>query len=298
MSGISLKNKNFIDGMRLFEEDRKVDPDFIIETLKEAIAKTYQKHIDAPEAMVRVVIEKNEMHVYHQLIVVDDETETFDETLDILYSEAIKINPDAKIGYIIEEEVDFKEIGRTSINVAKQMLKQRIKEYEKQRVYDEYKDKEYDLISGIIKTIEEKFILVDIKNTIGILLKSEQIPGEQYREGQSIRCIIKEVSKNSKGSQVVLSRADAMFVKRLFEKEVPEIAQGLVEIKAIARDAGERTKMAVYSKNDDVDAIGACIGPRGTRVQAVIGEIKGEKIDVFEWNDDIGELVKNALAPA
>ena len=298
MSGISLKNKNFIDGMRLFEEDRKVDPEFIIETLKEAIAKTYQKHIDAPEAMVRVTIEKNEMHVYHQLIVVDDETETFDETLDILYSEAVKINPDCKVGDIIEEEVDFKEIGRTSINVAKQMLKQRIKEYEKQRVYDEYKDKEFDLISGIIKTIEEKFILVDIKNTIGILLKSEQIPGEQYREGQSIRCIIKEVSKNSKGSQVVLSRADAMFVKRLFEKEVPEIAQGLVEIKAIARDAGERTKMAVYSKNDDVDAIGACIGPRGTRVQAVIGEIKGEKVDVFEWNDDIGELVKNALAPA
>ncbi|MBR6233822.1 MAG: transcription termination/antitermination protein NusA [Erysipelotrichaceae bacterium] len=293
-----MKNKNFIDGMRLFEEDRKVDPDFIIETLKEAIAKTYQKHIDAPEAMVRVTIERNEMHVYHQLIVVDDDTETFDETLDILYSEAIKINPDCKVGDIIEEEVDFKEIGRTSINVAKQMLKQRIKEYEKQRVYDEYKDKEFDLISGIIKTIEEKFILVDIKNTIGILLKSEQIPGEQYKEGQSIRCIIKEVSKNSKGSQVVLSRADAMFVKRLFEKEVPEIAQGLVEIKAIARDAGERTKMAVYSKNDDVDAIGACIGPRGTRVQAVIGEIKGEKIDVFEWNDDIGELVKNALAPA
>ena len=298
MSGISLKNKNFIDGMRLFEEDRKVDPEFVLDTLKEAIAKTYQKHIDAPEAMVRVVIEKNEMHVYHQLMVVDDDTETFDETLDILLSEAQKLNPEAKAGDIIEEEVDFNEIGRTSINVAKQMLKQRIKEYEKQRVYDEYKDKEYDLISGIIKTIEDKFILVDIKNTIGILLKSEQIPGEQYREGQSIRCVIKEVSKNSKGSQVVLSRADAIFVKRLFEKEVPEIAQGLVEIKAIAREAGERTKMAVYSRNDDVDAIGACIGPRGSRVQAVIGEIKGEKVDVFEWNDDIGELVKNALAPA
>ena len=298
MSGISLKNKNFIDGMRLFEEDRKVDPEFVMETLKEAIAKTYQKHIDAPEAVVRVDIVKNELHVYHQLIVVDDETETFDETLDILLSDAKELNPDAKVGDIIEQEVDFKEIGRTSINVAKQMLKQRIKEYEKQRVYDEYKDKEYDLISGIIKTVEDKFILVDIKNTIGILLKSEQIPGETYREGQTVRCIIKEVSKNTKGSQVVLSRADAIFVKRLFEREVPEIAQGLVEIKAIAREAGERTKMAVYSKNDDVDAIGACIGPRGTRVQAVIGEIKGEKVDVFEWNDDIGELVKNALAPA
>ena len=298
MAGISLKNKNFIDGMRLFEEDRKVDPEFVIETLKEAIAKTYQKHIDAPEAKVRVQIEKNEMKVFHQLEVVDDESETFDETLDILLEEAKKLNPEAKIGDIIEEEVDFNEIGRTSINVAKQMLKQKIKEYEKQRVYDEYKDKEYDLISGIIKTVEDKFILVDIKSTIGILLKSEQIPGETYREGQTVRCIIKEVSKSSKGSQVVLSRADAIFVKRLFEKEVPEIAQGLVEIKAIAREAGERTKMAVYTKNDDVDAIGACIGPRGSRVQAVIGEVKGEKIDVFEWNEDIGELVKNALAPA
>ncbi len=298
MSGISLKSKNFVDGMRLFEEDRKVDPEFVLETLKEAIIKTYQKHIDAPEAQVRVEIEKNELHVYHQLDVVDDDSDTFDETLDILYSEAVKLNPDVKIGDKIEEEVNFNEIGRTSINVAKQMLKQRIKEYEKQRVYDEYKDKEYDLISGIIKTVEDKFVLVDIKNTIGILLKSEQIPGEVYREGQTIKCVIKEVSKNSKGSQVVLSRADAMFVKRLFEKEVPEIAQGLIEIKAIAREAGERTKMAVYSKNDDIDAIGACIGPRGTRVQAVIGEVKGEKIDVFEWNDDIGELVKNALAPA
>ncbi|MDO5332058.1 MAG: transcription termination factor NusA, partial [Bacillota bacterium] len=298
MSGISLKNKNFIDGMRLFEEDRKVDSEFIIETLKEAIAKTYQKHIDAPEAKVRVVIEKNELHVFHQLDVVDDETDSFDETLDILLSEAKNENPEAKIGDIIEHEVDFNEIGRSAINVAKQMLKQRIKEYEKQRVYDEYKDKEFDLISGIIKTVEDKFILVDIKNTIGILLKSEQIPGETYREGQTVKCIIKEVSKNSKGSQVVLSRGDAIFVKRLFEKEVPEIAQGLVEIKAIAREAGERTKMAVYSKNDDVDAIGSCIGPRGSRVQAVITEVKGEKIDVFEWNDDIGELVKNALAPA
>ena len=299
MSGISLKNnENFNEGMRLFEEERKIDPEFVIETLKEAVVKTYQKHIDAPAAKVRVDFDGKEMHVFHELEVVDDDSDTFDETLDILYSEAIKLDPEAKVGDTIEREFDFSEIGRTSINVAKQMLKQRIKEYEKQRVYDEYKDKEYDLISGIIKTVEEKFVLVDIKNTIGILLKSEQIPGEVYREGNSIKTVIKEVSKNSKGSQVVLSRADAMFVKRLFEKEVPEIQQGIVEIKAIAREAGERTKMAVFSRNDDVDPIGACIGPRGTRVQAVIGEVKGEKIDVFEWNDDIGELVKNALAPA
>ena len=298
MSGINLKSKAFLDSLRLFEEDRKIDPEFIIDVLKEAITKTYQKHIDAPEAKVRIEVTPKEMKIYHILEVVDDDSDTFDETLDILESDAKLINPDAKIGDSIEKEVDFSEIGRTSVNVAKQMLKQKIKEFEKQRVYDEYKDKEFELISGIVKTVEDKYVLVDIKNTIGILLKSEQIPGEVYREGQSIRCIIKEVNRNSKGSQVALSRADAMFVKRLFEKEVPEIQQGIVEIKAIAREAGERTKMAVYSRNDDVDPIGACIGPRGSRVQAVISEVKGEKIDVFQWNDDIGELVKNSLSPA
>ncbi len=298
MSGISLKNKDFIDGMRIFEDDRKIDHEFVLETLKEAIVKTYQKHIDAPAAIVRVEIDGKEMKIFHDLTVVEDESDKFDETLDIELSEALKINPEAKIGDVITREVNFNEIGRTSISVAKNMLKQKIKEYEKQRVYDEYKDKEYDLISGIIKTVEDKFVLVDIKNTIGILLKSEQIPGEIYREGMQIKAIIKEVSKNSKGSQVVLSRADAMFVKRLFEKEVPEIQQGIIEIKAIAREAGERTKMAVYSRNEEVDPIGACIGPRGSRVQAVISEVKGEKIDVFEWNDNIGELVKNALSPA
>ena len=299
MNGVNLKNnKNFLEGMRLFEEDRKIPAEFVIETLKEAIVKTYQNHVDAPAAKVRVEIDSKGIQAYHELLVVDDDSDTFDDTLDILYSEAVKIKPDVKVGDVIEEEINFGAISRTSINVAKQMLKQKTKEFDKQRVYDEYKDKEYDLISGIIKTVEEKFVLVDIKNTIGILLKNDQIPNEVYKEGNPIKAIIKEVSKNSKGSQVVLSRADAKFVERLFEKEVPEIQQGLVEIKAIAREAGERTKMAVYSRNEDVDAIGACIGPRGTRVQAVIGEVKGEKIDVFEWNDDIGELVKNALAPA
>lgn len=298
MSGINLKSKDFIEGMRVFEDDRKISSDFILEVLKEAIVKTYQKHIDAPAAVVRVEVEPKEMKIYHDLTVVDNDSDKYDETLDIFYDDAILINKDAKIGDVISKEVDFNEIGRSSISVAKNMLKQKVKEYEKQRVYDEYKDKVYDLITGVIKTVEEKFVLVDIKNTIGILLKNEQIPGEVYRENQQIKAVIKEVSKNSKGSQVSLSRADAMFIKRLFEKEVPEIAQGIVEIRAVAREAGERTKMAVYTRNEDIDPIGSCIGPRGARVQAVIQEIKGEKIDIFEWNDDIGELVKNALSPA
>ena len=299
MSGINLKSKSFLDGLRLYEEDHKIDPEFVIDVLKEAVLRTYQKHIDAPDAKIRVDISNGrEMKIYHILSVVPDDFDTYDETLDIFYSDAQKINPNIKVGDEIEKEVDFNEIGRSSINVTKQMLKQKIKEFEKQRVFDEYKDKEFELVSGIVKTIDEKYVLVDLKTTIGILFKNEMLPTDVLKEGQSVRVVIKQVNKNSKGSQVILSRTNEMFVKRLFEKEVPEIQQGIVEIRAIAREAGERTKIAVYSKNDDVDPIGACIGPHGSRIQSVIMELKNEKIDVFEWNEDVGELIKNSLAPA
>ena len=299
MSGINLKSKSFLDGLRLYEEDHKIDPEFVVEVLKEAVLKTYQKHIDAPDAKVRVDISNGrEMKIYHILSVVPDDFDTYDETLDIFLSDAQRINPNIKVGDEIEKEVDFAEIGRSSINVTKQMLKQKIKEYEKQRVFDEYKDKEFELVSGIVKTVDEKYVLVDLKTTIGILFKNEMLATDVLKEGQSVRVVIKQVNKNSKGSQVILSRTNEMFVKRLFEKEVPEIQQGIVEIRAIAREAGERTKIAVYSKNDDVDPIGACIGPHGSRIQSVIVELKNEKIDVFEWNDDVGELIKNSLAPA
>ena len=299
MSGINLKKKEFLDGLRLYEEDHKIDPEYVVEVLKEAVLKTYQKHIDAPDAKVRVDISNGrEMKIYHILSVVPDDFDTYDETLDIFLSDAQKINPNIKVGDEIEKEVDFSEISRSSINVTKQMLKQKIKEFEKQRVFDEYKDKEFELVSGIVKTIDEKYVLVDLKTTIGILFKNEMLPTDVLKEGQSVRVVIKQVNKNSKGSQGILSITNEMFVKRLFEKEVPEIQQGIVEVRAIAREAGERTKIAVYSKNDDVDPIGACIGPHGSRIQSVIVELKNEKIDVFEWNDDVGELIKNSLAPA
>ena len=150
----------------------------------------------------------------------------------------------------------------------------------------------------MIESVEEKFVVVNLGKTMALMPRAAQIPGERYVEGQSIRVVITECNKDTKGAQVLVSRSDAKLVKRLFEKEVPEIYQGVVEIKAIAREAGERTKMAVWSNNPDVDAIGACIGPRGSRVQVVIDELKGEKIDIFEWSDNISELIKNALAPA
>ena len=292
------EDKSFLEGLKLYEDDHKIEPEFIFSALEEVAIKTYRNYIDAPDAKVRVAFKDNVMHVFHQFDVIEDNVEIYDETLEMHLKDTKDINPDAKVGDIVEVEVDFSTLGRNSINMFKQLLKQKTKDYERKRVYEEYKDRVSDMITGIIKTVEDKCILIDIKNTIGVMVKNEQIPGEQYREGQSIKVIIKKVSDETKGSQVSLSRADEMFIRRLFEKAVPEIAQGIVEIKAIAREAGERTKMAVYSRNEDIDPIGACIGPRGSRVQEVISEVRGEQIDVFEWNDDIGELVKNALTPA
>lgn len=151
---------------------------------------------------------------------------------------------------------------------------------------------------GTIESVEEKFCVVNIGKTLALMPKNQQIPGEHYQEGAMIRVVIIEVNKETKGAQVLVSRGDATLVKRLFEKEVPEIFQGIIEIKAIAREAGERTKMAVYSHNENIDPIGACIGPRGQRVQVIIDELGGEKIDIFEWSEDVTELIKNALSPA
>lgn len=177
-------------------------------------------------------------------------------------------------------------------------MKQKIREAEKQIVYEEYCDKVEEMITGTIETVEEKFCIVNIGKTLAMMPKNQQMPNEKYREGERIRVVIIEVNKETKGAQVLVSRADATLVKRLFEKEVPEIYQGIIEIKAIAREAGERTKMAVYSHNENIDPIGACIGPRGQRVQVVIDELHGEKIDIFEWSEDVSELIKNALSPA
>ncbi|MGL5978018.1 MAG: transcription termination factor NusA, partial [Erysipelotrichaceae bacterium] len=209
-----------------------------------------------------------------------------------------KIRQSYELGDLVEEEVDIRSFGRAAVILAKNVMKQKIREAEKMAIYEEYIDKLDDLVFGTVETVEEKFALVNIGKTIALMPRVAQIPGETYREGQTIRVVVSEVNKETKGAQVLVSRADANLVKRLFEKEVPEIYQGIIEIKAIAREAGERTKMAVYSRNENVDPIGACIGPRGARVQVVIDELQGEKIDIFEWSDDVTELIKNALAPA
>lgn len=290
--------KDLLKAMQSIEDDRKVSKDIVIDALKEALAKAYRKHIDIPDVLVRVDINEKsgDIKVYQQYNIVK---EVEDDELEISLDEAKLINPNSQEGELFDKEVSIANLGRAAALLAKNVMKQKIREAEKQAVYDEYIDLLDEMVFGLVESVEEKFVVVNLGKTMAIMPRAAQMPNEMYRDGQNIRVLITECNNQTKGgAQVLVSRADANLVRRLFEKEVPEIYDGIVEIKAIAREAGERTKMAVYSSNPDVDPIGACIGPRGSRVQIIIDELKGEKIDIFEWSDNIQELIKNALAPA
>ena len=291
-----MNSNNFVKAIESIENDRNIRKEIVIDALKEALTKAFRKQAESPDALVRVDIDDQGNISMVQLYKVVENVE-FDE-LEISLEEARNFNQNLNLDDYYEEEIDVDELGRAAALIAKNVLKQKIREAEKQAIYDEYIDKLDEMVLGSIESVEEKFIVVNLGKTLAIMPKAAQNPNDHYYEGQKIRVVITEVNKDTKGAQVLVSRSDARLVRRLFEKEVPEIFTGTVEIKAIAREAGERTKMAVYSKNPDVYPIGACIGPRGTRVQEVIEELHGEKIDIFEWSDNIEELIKNALAPA
>lgn len=302
---MKLKVENLTKALQGIEADRQLSKDIVEEALKEALKKAYQKHIginDAGvidvtgrESFVRVEIVKGIIHIYHERVVVN---EVEDSELQISLEDAKTINPNASLGDIIDEEADFKTFDRAAVVLAKNVMKQKIREAEKTQVYEEYCDKVDEMVFGTVETVEEKFVIVNIGKTFAVMKKSQQIPTEVYKEGQKILVVITEVNKETKGAQVLVSRATPVFVRRLFEREVPEIYNGIIEIKAIARDPGERCKIAVYSHNENIDPIGACIGPRGSRVQTIINELNGEKIDIFEWSDNISELISNALSPS
>ena len=292
-----MKLNDFMTAMQAIESDRQLSKEIVVDALQEALSKAFRKHIEIPDALVRVAVddENGEIKVFQQRAVVET---VEDDELEISLNDAKRINEALELGDVVEEEVNIADFGRAAVILAKNVMKQKIREAEKLAVYEEYCDKVEEMIFGTVESVEEKFCVVNIGKTLAIMPKNQQIPNETYREGSMIRVVISEVNKETKGAQVLVSRADATLVKRLFEKEVPEIYQGIIEIKAIAREAGERTKMAVYSHNENIDPIGACIGPRGPRVQVIIDELKGEKIDIFEWSDDVSELIKNALSPA
>ncbi len=294
---MELRYKDMIKALNSIEDERKIPESVVLDALKEAMAKAYKKDAELSDINVEAEInDKKQTIDIFQIYNIVEEVE--DDELEISLEEARELQKDAELGGTIRRKVEITEMSRAAATLARNVMRQKIREAEKVAVYNEYIDQKDEMVLGVVESVKDKFTLVNLGKTVAMMPRSAEIPGERLVEGQRLRVVITEVNKDTKGSQVLVSRADPMLVRRLFEKEVPEIFQGTIEIKAIAREAGERTKMAVLSHNPDVDPIGACIGQRGARVQEIIDELHGEKIDIFQWNDDITQLVKNALAPA
>ena len=327
-----MDQKQFLSAMSEIAEEKGIAQDQIIETLEMAIAAAYKKDYGKKGQNIKVKFDTKtgEIHVYQVFLVVDetmlrpieegeaeiDEMEkdessfALDETSEdkkirfnpykhMMIDEAKKIKKDAKINDEIQIKLEaHTDFGRIAAQTAKQVIIQRLREAERDVVYNEYKGKEGEVVSAIIQRIEGRNVFMDIGKTSGVLFPEEQVPSERLFIGQRLRVYILKVDKAAKGPVIILSRVYPKLVSRLFAIEVPEISTGAVQIKSIAREPGSRTKIAVYSEEEGVDPVGSCVGQKGSRVQTVISELGGEKIDIIEWNEDIVKYIANALSPA
>lgn len=287
----------FMEALNLLIEEKGIEKDVFLEMLKESIAKAYKKNYLNADANVRVEInEKTGKFRLFELRTVVDDLE--DEDLELSLEEAQAINPFYKIGDIVETEADVEHIGRLAAIQTKQLFRQKIRETEKETLYNEFADKKDDIIVGVVDRVEDKFAIVNIGKTGAFLALNQQIPGEKLKEGQHLKVYVCDVDRGTKGTHIVVSRTEPNFVKRLFELEVPEVFDGTVEIKAVSREPGERSKIAVYASNEDIDPIGSCVGPKGSRVKNVVDELNGEMIDIIIWSNDPVEFISNALSPS
>ncbi len=278
-------------------DEKDLPKDVVISTVEAALAAAYRKDYGKKNQEVEVKINEKTGNVSVFVIkeVVDEVEDPF---IQISLSEAKKNKKNVKIEDKIKIEQTPSDYGRIAAQTAKQVIIQRIREAERDLIYNEYKDKENTLLTGMVQRMEGRNVIVDIGRTYGIIFPSEQIPGEKYYIGERIKVYVLGVEQSNKGSQITLSRAHPGFIRRLFELEVPEILAGAVEIKSIAREAGSRSKVAVTSSREGVDPVGSCVGQRGTRAQAIIAELGNEKVDIVLWDSDLTKYIANALSPA
>jgi N utilization substance protein A len=282
--------------LEAIEKEKGIKKDTLFEAIEAALISAYKRNFSSSHNVkVNINRETGEMRVYSCLNVVDKVTNPHHE---IHIDEARKKDPLYKLGDVVELEVTPKNFGRIAAQTAKQVVIQRIREAERDLIYEEYIDREEDIVTGLIQRFEQKNVIINLGKTEAILAPSEQMPGETYKQGDRLKAYVLEVKKTTKGPQILVSRTHPGLLKRLFELEVPEIYNGVVEIKAIAREPGNRSKVAVFSRHKDVDPVGACVGPKGNRVQSIVGELKGEKIDIMEWDEDPEIFVARALSPA
>jgi len=314
--------KGFTSAISQIATEKEIPQEKVVEIIEQAVATAYKKEYREKGEIVKAKIDAKTGEAKFWLVktVVDESTAIFDvdESIDteedveieegrvrynpkrhIVLEEAQKIKKGIKTGEETETELESKQdFGRIAAQTAKQVILQKIKETEREMIFGEYKSRENEVISGIVQRVEGRNVLLDVGKVLGIMHKEEQIPGEMYRPGQRHKAYVLSVEDSPKGPNIVLSRAFPKFISKLFELEVPEIAAGTVEIKSIAREAGARTKIAVYSEEDGVDPVGTAVGQRGTRVGAVISELGGEKIDIIEYLEKPEDFVRNALSPA
>ncbi len=293
-------NQEFIGALKEIVKDKGISEDLLFTTIEDALVAAYKKNYAGPTSSaqnVKVTIdrESGEIHVYSQKIVVE---EVFDNVTEIALEEAQEIKPTYDLDDVVDFEVTPKNFGRVAAQLAKGVVTQRIREAERSIIYNEYKEKEYDIITGTVLREDKGNVFVNIGKLETAIGPNEQIPREKYKFNEKIKLYVVEVKNTSKGAQIIVSRTHPGLVKRLFELEVPEIYEGVVEIKSISREAGSRSKIAVVSHDENVDPMGACVGPKGARVQNIVNELKGEKIDIIKWSKNPEEFIASSLSPA
>ncbi|MDN5346687.1 MAG: transcription termination/antitermination protein NusA [Clostridia bacterium] len=289
-------NTEFIHALRDLEREKGISSEILIEAIEAALISAYKKNFGSLQN-VRIDIHRDtgKIKVLARRTVVEKVT---DPRSEISLEEARRIDPNYEVGDVIEVEVTPQNFGRIAAQTAKQVVVQRIREAERNLIYEEFISRENDIVTGIVRRQEGKNVIIDLGRTEAILPPGEQIASEVLRPGERIKAYVLEVRKTTKGPQIIVSRTHPGLLKRLFELEVPEIHDGIVEIKDVAREAGARSKIAVHSRDEKVDPVGACVGPKGVRVQAVVNELRGEKIDIIKWNEDPAVYVANSLSPS
>ena len=286
----------FLEVLKELAREKGVEEEVLFDAIEAALISAYKRNFGSAQN-VRVVLDRTTgaYHVYAIKTVVET---VEDDVQEISLAQARTIRPDYEVDDVLEIEVTPANFGRIAAQTAKQVVVQRVREAERGIIYEEFMSREGDIITGLVSRVENRNVFIDLGKTEAVLTPTEQIAGETYEHGDRIKAYIVEVKKTSKGPQIVVSRTHPGLLKRLFELEVPEIQEGIVEIKSVAREPGMRSKIAVYSKDDDVDPVGSCVGHKGMRVQAVVDELGSEKIDIVKWNEDSAKFIANALSPA
>jgi transcription termination/antitermination protein NusA len=289
-------NADFIEALSELEREKGIGKDILLEAIEAALISGYKRNFNTAQN-VRVDINKMTglIKVYARKTVVED---VLDPRMEISIEASRQVNPNYQLDDIVEIEVTPKDFGRIAAQTAKQVVTQRIREAERGLIYNAYIDKEEDIVTGIVQRQDMRNLYVDLGKVEAVLPLNEMMPNDKFTHGDRVKAYITKVENTTKGPQIILSRTHPGLLKRLFELEVPEIYDGVVEIRSVAREAGFRSKIAVHSRNSEVEPVGSCVGPKGVRVQTIVNELKGEKIDIVRWSENVDEYVANALSPS